>query len=408
MLRINAALVVAALSLGVPRVAIGADSEVVFQVKVPPETPPDARVYLAGNLPAVGTWKPDGLLLSRVGENRYSGRVSLPRGEILEYKLTLGSWQRVEKGKSGAEMPNRRLTIGEKMVVDIEVNAWARAGAAKPKSTLTGAIKFHERFASRHLGNSRAVAVYLPPRYATESSVRYPVLYLHDGQNVFDAATSAFGTEWQADETAERLITSAEIRPLIIVAIANTNRRADEYTADRDPRYGAGGRGSAYGKFVVEEVKPFIDGHYRTLPGRADTAVAGSSLGSLISLQIAATYPETFSMCGVISPAFAWADEKALTDLERNDVAWMKHTRFWIDMGTREGARGNGPGTELPRARRLVARLKSAGLKDGRDYRYLEVDGGEHNEAAWAARLEDILKFFFPPEPSREPSVDRP
>jgi predicted alpha/beta superfamily hydrolase len=376
--------------------AHGESVDVIFRVRVPADTPPGATVYVAGNLEKLGRWRPDGFALKADGERHYTGTLSLPRGEVLEYKCTLGSWQRVEKAKTRADIGNRRLEVREGVVADVDVETWAQGTGARPKSSLTGTIRLHERFASRHLGNARTIAVYLPPRYESDRAARYPVLYLHDGQNVFDAATSAFGVEWGADETAERLIAAGAIRPVIIVAIANTERRADEYTADRDPKYGRGGRGDAYARFIVEELKPFIDAQYRTCPGREDTAVAGSSLGALISLQIAASQSDTFAMCGLISPAFGWAEEKALKDFEGNDISWTKHTRFWVDMGTREGARVDGPGTELPRSRRFVARLKSAGLTDGRDYRYVEVEGGEHNEAAWAARFGDVLRFFFP------------
>jgi hypothetical protein len=110
-------------------------------------------------------------------------------------------------------------------------------------------------------------------------------------------------------------------------------------------------------------------------------------------------------MAGLLSPAFGWADEQALKELEKTDPAWLRRTRLWVDMGTREGARGDGPGTELPRTRRLISRLEAAGLTAGRDYRYLEVQNGEHNEAAWSARFGDVLRFFFPRE---TPSASAP
>jgi predicted alpha/beta superfamily hydrolase len=279
--------------------------------------------------------------------------------------------------------------------VDVDVAEWASGEATVPAPTLTGAIRKHEGFRSKALGNARTVIVYLPPGYEDRPDERYPVLYLHDGQNVFDASTSAFGVEWRADETAEALIRAGEVRPVILVGIANTDRRIDEYTAHRDPARGQGGRGDDYARFVVEEVKPFIDAHYRTRPGREDTAVAGSSLGGLISVHIVSRYPQTFAMCGVISPALGWAEERALKDLERGDAAWLKTVRFWVDMGTHEGARADAPSPEIPRTRRLVARLEKAGLERGRGVRYLEVEGGEHDETAWAGRFGDVLRFFF-------------
>src|SRR5215213_8100519 len=160
-----------------------------------------------------------------------------------------------------------------------------------------GDFRFHRQFASRRLGNKRTLCVYLPPGYFLRPQQRYPVLYLHDGQNIFDASTAAFGVEWGAADTADRLIGEGRITPLIIVGIYNTPERMDEYTPHRDPQRRVGGRGLHYARFVADEVKPFIDHQYRTLAGREYTAVAGSSLGGLISLAIAWQHRDRFGMC---------------------------------------------------------------------------------------------------------------
>jgi predicted alpha/beta superfamily hydrolase len=377
---------------------------VAFHVRVPADTPRDAKVCISGSLKALGGWKADGLVLRREIDGTYRGEVFVPRGGVLAFKVTRGSWQFVEKDPRGEEIPNREIFLERDRLVDIEVETWAREDAAAEPRSLAGIIRFHEDFLSHYLKRPRRLAVYLPPNYEAHPEARYPVLYLHDGQNVFDQATAALGVEWRADETAERLIREGRIRPLIIVAIESTPERIDEFTPHALGTDRREAKGDLYARFVAEEVKPFIDRTYRTRPGRADTAVAGSSLGGLISLHIAARYPDIFSMCGAISPALWWQDERMLKLLEAKEAdAWLKRERFWVDMGTAEGARPGTVSRELPRTRRLAARLAAAGLVAERDYVYREVLGASHGEAAWAARFDEILTFFFP-GPNATPS----
>ena len=154
--------------------------------------------------------------------------------------------------------------------------------------TLTGDIRFHHDFHSRFLAHDRDVIVYLPPGYRKTKMKRYPVLYLQDGQNLFDGATSFIpGRDWGVDETAERLIKAGEIEPLIIVGIYNTGMdRLDEYTPTADDRLKKGGSADLYGRMLVDELKPFIDSSYRTNSGHEHTGLGGSSLGGLVSLYL--------------------------------------------------------------------------------------------------------------------------
>jgi predicted alpha/beta superfamily hydrolase len=263
-----------------------------------------------------------------------------------------------------------------------------------PPPTGRGRRVDHDDFPSALLGNRRTLSVHLPPGYDDAPARRYPVLYLHDGQNLFDPALAAFGVAWEADATADRLAAAGRIEPVILVGIANTPERLDEYAVHRDGRARAGGRGRLYGRFVVEEVKPFIDRQYRTRPGREDTAVAGSSMGGLISLYMAREHADCFSRCGVMSPALWWRRGRVFRDLEA-DAGWMRRVRFWLDVGTRESGRRGPVPAAVRQARRLVAQFDAAGLAPGRDYYYWEVAGGEHNEAAWAARFDKVLLYFF-------------
>ncbi len=397
--------------------AAGADDvPVEFVVRLPPDAGADAKVYLAGGAAALGGWRADGVALARTEDGRYRGSVLLPEGATIEYKITAGSWQTVERDASGRDIPNRTLIVRSGETVEIVVAAWASApgragaskstippaaGAARPrKQTMTGDIRHHAGFRSKHLGNDRTVVVYLPPDYRTETAKdrRYPVLYMHDGQNLFDAATSFLGIEWQADEHAERLIRAGRIEPVIIVGIYNTPDRMNEYTPWPDAGRNAGGRGDLYARFVVEEVKPFVDREYRTLPDRRHTAVAGSSLGGLISLHMARRHPDVFSMCGVISPALMWADRRILKEIESDAAAgaqWLSKARFWVDMGTAEGRQIDTFSRAITDTRLLISHFDRAGLAPGRNYYYQEVYEGEHNEAAWAARFDKVLLYFF-------------
>jgi predicted alpha/beta superfamily hydrolase len=265
-----------------------------------------------------------------------------------------------------------------------------------PKHTLTGNIKRHRAFPSKVLGNRRDVLVYLPPGYSRFSRKRYPVLYLQDGQNVFDAATSFAGVEWRVDETAERLIRAKLIGPLIIVAVANTGEdRVHEYAptpgvieAKGRRKKRSRGRARLYARFLIEELKPFIDKRYRTKPEAEFTGLGGSSLGALATLAIGIWFPTVFSRLLAMSPS-VWWDNQAIVQMVQR-LPNKLPLQIWLDTGTREEG--------WQRARALRDALVEKGWMVGRDLQYVEVEGGEHSEAAWAQRVEPALRLLFPPE----------
>ncbi len=235
----------------------------------------------------------------------------------------------------------------------------------------------------------RCVLVYLPECYEREPDRRFPVFYLHDGQNLFDGRTSyVAGRTWEAGSTADRLTNAGEIEPVILVGIANTGlRRMAEYTPTRDPKMG-GGEGALYGRLVTEELKPFVDRTYRTRPDTSDTALGGSSLGGLISLYLGLTCPGVFGKLAVMSPSIWW-DHRAIISTV-NQANPKPTLKIWLDMGTCEGARHV---RDTEHLHRLLIRL---GWRDGDDLRYVEVENAIHDEAAWAARFEQVLRFLFP------------
>ncbi len=257
--------------------------------------------------------------------------------------------------------------------------------------TLTGIFHFHQAVRSRFLPAIRDVVVYLPPQYVQSQTARFPVLYMHDGQNLFDAATAFNGNEWGLDETAEELIRANQIEPLIIVGIYNTGtQRLMEYTHVRDA-HRRGGRASGYARFLVRELKPFIDAEYRTLPGAADTGLGGSSLGGLVSLYIGLKHPDLFGKLAVMSPSIWWSGRDILKLAAR--FQHESKPRIWLDIGTAEQP-------NFDRYVRDTADLRDILLGNGwqleQDLAYLEDEGAGHNEQAWGRRVRHALKFLFP------------
>ena len=258
----------------------------------------------------------------------------------------------------------------------------------EPPHTLTGDVRTHPGFRSRYLTAEHDVLVYLPPGYEAEPARRYPVLYLQDGQNLFDEAT-AFTHEWQVDETAQRLIEAGAIEPVIIVGVANAGEwRIDEYTPTRDEGRRAGGSAIRYGRMLVEELKPFIDATYRTRPDAASTGLGGSSLGGLLSVYLGLQYSGMFWRLAVLSPS-VWWDERFILRRVRL-LAHKPPLRIWLSAGTDEA-----PGV-VEGAAALRDALVARGWREGVDLAFSIVEGGRHDEASWAAQMGGVLEYLFP------------
>ena len=252
----------------------------------------------------------------------------------------------------------------------------------------SGQLRKHEQFRSRFLRNQRDLIVYTPPGYQAHPARRFPVLYLHDGQNLFDGATSFIpGQDWHVGPTTDHCIHSGEVEPLIIVGMYNTKARIREYTPTHVPKLG-GGRADRYAKFLTEEVKPFVDREYRTLSGSENTGIGGSSLGGLVSLYVGLKHPAIFGRIAALSPAVWWNQLVIHRFVESMNVE--PRPRIWLDIGTREG----------PRIVQDVEQFRNVllqkGWKLGQDLQYERVEGAEHNEAAWAERVGPFLRFLYP------------
>lgn len=256
--------------------------------------------------------------------------------------------------------------------------------------TLTGTLRLHKGLRSRFFEDSRDVIVYLPPDYNSDPERRYPVLYLHDGQNLFDAATAFAGNEWGLDELAEELIENGLIQPLIIVGIYNAREnRVYEYTHVKDRR-GRGGRARRYAKAVIEDLKPFMDSEYRTLPDVAHTGLGGSSLGGLVTLYLGMRYPDVFGKLIVMSPSVWWANRAILREIQK--LSHKSDQKIWLDIGTCEG---QNPEVCVKNVQDLRDALVAKGWELGKDLMFLEHHGASHDEKAWGYRMRDALRFLF-------------
>jgi enterochelin esterase-like enzyme len=251
-----------------------------------------------------------------------------------------------------------------------------------------GSLRKYEKYRSRFLPAERDLIVYVPGAYEGNPQRRFPVLYLQDGQNLFDPATSFIGVAWRVGETADRLIAEGKIQPLVIVGIYNTGKqRVREYTPSRAKKLGGGSAGR-YGRMLVEEIKPFIESKYRILTGTDTTGLGGSSLGGLLTISLGLRYPEVFGKLAVLSPAVWWNQRWILNFAARRRL--KSRPRIWLDTGTQEETHTTAD------ARKLRDVLVQRGWQEGRDLHYEEIQGGQHNEAAWAERVGPFLQYLFP------------
>lgn len=252
-----------------------------------------------------------------------------------------------------------------------------------------GRIERIEMFESKILSNQRQITVYLPAGYDERDDRRYPVLYMQDGQNLFDAERAYVpGNHWRLQEAADQAIGERTAEPMIIVGVDHAGPgRMDEYTPVRDRKHSGGGRAAEYARFLIEELKPAIDERYRTLPDAANTGVGGSSLGGLVSLYLVLQHPDVFRRAAVMSPSVWWSERAILNDAQSYDG---EPPRLWLDIGGREGPEA------LQDARTLRDRMAAKGWSE-ETFRFFEDRRGDHSERAWARRVRQALEFLFPP-----------
>ncbi len=352
---------------------------VIFNINVivPHSTPKDATLYIAGNNPQLGDWDPGKVQMNKVNDSLWTMELQYTKGFNLECKITRGSWNNQAMYKQGEVPPNTQLTAENDTTITLRPAMWSDE-ANEPGGSVVGTLKYHRKLKGDGLEYERDVIVWLPPSYETDSSKSYPVLYMHDGQNIADPKTSFIGYDWHVDEVAESLIKFNKMKEIIVVGIYNSPDRREEYSQTK--------LGEAYQKFIVTKLKPMIDAEYRTLSDRGNTGVMGSSMGGLASFLLVWNYPEVFSMAGCLSPAFP---EETIEEVGEYDGA-TKNIRLYIDNG------GVGLEKELQIGCDLMLPiLRKKGFTDGKNLEWFLDEKAEHNERAWASRLWRPLMFMF-------------
>ncbi len=370
--------ILGALACHAPDAVPDEEVKITFIVETPAPLPEGDQVYIAGNTESLGNWAPDAVPLSRTSVTTWQFQGYFPRGARLEYKFTRGTWNREAVNPDCSVPGNLQLKVKSEHSTTLTIEKW-KDFCAQAHGGITGTVKYHKDFPSAYLDYTRDIVVWLPPGYEDED-MSYPVLYMHDGQNLFDPATSAFGYDWQVDETATRLIGEGKMKRVIIVGIYSSPVRTIEYSPVH--------RGEDYARFLIEELKPFVDSHYRTLKDADNTAVMGSSMGGIISFHLAWEYPQVFRMAGCLSPAFLVDGNEILKRVKRYSGP-KKNIRIYMDNGTEDLDR------KLKRGfRKMEKLLKKQGFT-AEDLMVFTDEGATHNEQAWAKRIHKPLLFFF-------------
>lgn len=406
--------------------ATPAPDDGLHNVTIRATVPADAgQVYLTGNVEQLGPWRADGLAMTGSGATRVAS-LRLPEGTQLEYKVTLGTWDREGLGPSGTVMPNQQLTVRGDTEGTIEVVDWKAdvsvyvgdpAGAG-----VQGELIYWRDVASPLLQETRHVEIYLPPQYAANPNARFPVLYAHDGQNLFDPRIANTGVDWGVDEAMQALVAEGVIEPAIVVGIWSTAQRRFEYAPagvldmmSEEMKAAAASefptdlrQGDAYLRFIVEELKPRIDAQFRTRTGPESTFLMGSSMGALISVYGMSEYPNVFG--GAAGLSMHWPVGVSDTNFIQREAEWRPAITaayqayfeakrldpathlMWVDHGT-----GFLDQYYVPYQAAMLPVLHGLGYVDGDTLEARIYPGANHNETAWRARLREPLTFLLRP-----------
>ena len=339
--------------------------------------PEDSSVFITGNIEPLGEWNPGKTKMNYEGNHVWRIRINIDKPVSIEYKYTLGNWEHEGAKTDGTPLANLSANLQHDTTINDTIGEWTKNTQNQTtEHRITGVVKYYLAMKGKGI-KDRDVAVWLPPNYDSSGKTRYPVLYMQDGQNVFDPATSAFGVEWSVDETCDSLIKAGTISPLIVVGIYNTKDRSFEYAP--------GTKGEAYMNFMVKKVKPFIDSTYATNKEKEHTFVGGSSLGGLISFMLAWQYPDVFSKAICFSPAF----KINKLDYVKNVTSYKgkkKEISFYIANG------GVGLDAQLqPGVNAMLSALQKKGYEEGKEVKYVNDIKAAHSEASWAKVFPDAI-----------------
>lgn len=353
------------------------------KVTVAAKIPKTDSLVIMGNQEAFGGWFDFSKgRMTRQDDTTWIFKAQFPVGTQLEFQVTRGSY---DKGALYTwadihQAPKVPFKITKDTVVNIRPANWNDLF----NHSITGNVKYYHNFEDHDLRYTRDVIIRLPPSYQRSPNKRYPVLYAHDGQNVFIAGSVNSG-EWRLDEMADSLIKLGKTEEFIIVAINNTKDRWEEYSGTPE--------GMAYINFIVKNLKSFVDKNYRTKPDRNNTAAIGSSMGGLISFYMVWLHPEVFSKAACLSSGFAY-DDGHIMDVISKSTKKIPNTKLYLDCGDLDIDR-----VFLPDNNRMKALLDK--LHPETEVLYKTFKNAAHNEYAWAKRLDIPLTFLFGIKPAK-------
>ncbi|MCX2473907.1 alpha/beta hydrolase-fold protein [Pedobacter sp. MC2016-05] len=355
-----------------------AQVKVLLNVSVPQKT--QHTLFIAGSF---NDWNPksEASILKEKGSLTYVIELNLPKGNH-EFKITRGSWDKTECQKNGTSVANRILNLNVDTVMDIEIANWSdNFKQVKEKYHFGDHVHLVDSaFYMPQLNKHRQIWIYLPKGYS-KSNKRYPVIYMQDGQNLFHANPPR-ADEWAVDSIMDSLIREGS-KEMIVVGIDHGGKdRLKEYNP-YDSQYGKG-EGKEYVSFLVETLKPHIDSNYRTLKDFANTSIAGSSMGGLISMYAIARYPKTFGSAGVFSPAF-WLAPQIYTEVTTK-LNGLKGKKIFFVAGDKEGA------TMVQNTKKMYDILNSE--EKNHNIVFLEKEDGKHTEWFWHREFVPFYQFI--------------
>lgn len=347
-----------------------------FEIDAVPASHANEALYLAGSF---NDWNPSlaDFRFSKNADGKFVKQIKLPSAGLFEYKITRGQWTKVECAANGSAISNRILKIQSDTTIHLTIAAWADDMPQRPPvSTRTkNVFVLDTAFYMPQLNRKRRIWIYLPEGYAL-SKKTYPVLYMHDGQNLFDALTSSYG-EWGVDELMDSV--PAKKQWIIVGIDHGNNQRLTEYNPF-DSKFGKA-EGDAYADFLAQTLKPYIDQRFRTKKEVANTAIAGSSMGGLISFYTAFKYPAIFSKAGVFSPSF-WIAPQLFTAVQAQSTAG---TAFFFVCGKLEGKEME---DDMRRMYNLLLQ------KGARKLKLTVEEDGQHNERFWQKEMPLFLNWL--------------
>jgi predicted alpha/beta superfamily hydrolase len=350
---------------------------------LPSNTPANATIYLAGS---VNTWNAADSNYIMQSDGLGNWQIVLPQGTgTVEYKFTRGSWATVEGNATGGFLPNRSFSYtSAPQTINLTIQSWEDLGSGGTSTAASNVQILSNSFGIPQLSTTRRIWLYLPPDYAT-STKNYPVLYMQDGQNLFDNET-AFSGEWQVDETLNSLFNQGDYGAIVVGIDNGGGARLNEYSPWVNPQYG-GGEGDDYAAFMANTLKPYIDANFRTRPEPEMNALIGSSMGGLIATYGACEFPLAFRKVGSMSPAY-WFSLNNLNSYINTSVLNLQNHRIYFVAGTNESS------TMVANINTVRNNMISKGLSASNAFTKFD-SFGTHTEGYWRGEFGALYQWLF-------------